>query len=63
MQKSMAQKTKWKVFIKERRIEKYELINNNDSKMIKINTIMWWKFEIIITNFIIINMNKLRKNE
>ena len=37
----MAQKTKWKVFIKERRIEKYELINNNDSKMIKINTIMW----------------------
>ena len=50
-----------KVFIKERRIEKYELINNNDSKMIKINTIMWWKFEIIITNFIIINMNKLKK--
>ena len=40
MQKSMAQKTKWKVFIKERRIEKYELINN-DNKMIKINTIMW----------------------
>ena len=40
MQKVWRKKTKVKNFIKEKRIEKYELINNDGSKMIKINTIM-----------------------